>query len=189
MQEVAPGLFAVEEEMPCEPSDIRVILYDPPCSLGSAEKEEAAARVLSCSQKAGQWVGVTWEHLLEVMHGEFEKSQWIARAQRGAKCAKKVHKWLRVLSLGSFRGFDEDSVEKVCELAREGLPTSAIYFTLNYGFVLGGITELVQMGMLRGTGAPGSGHTFFPTPALISRIMKAQGVKVGQGTRPEPAAQ
>ena len=190
MQEVLPGLFAAPEEMPCSPRDIHITPYESPCNLDRAERQEAAARILSFSTKHEGWVGVTWKHLLEVMSEEREKSQWIARALRGVERAKKVHKWFRAFTFGFFQGFDEDSVEKVCALAREGLPKTAIYFT-HYDFVLRGITELVEMGMIREVVEGGLGlesHTYFPTPVLISLVMKDQRVKVGE-KQPEPVAQ
>ena len=184
-QEVAPGLFAVEEEMPCEPSDIRVTHYELPgaATLGRAERDEAAARILSFSQKAGRWVGVSSSRLDEVMDEEYAVSQVIAHARKSAKQAEKVYKRLRILTCGLFPKFTKWPMLEVCEIATKAIPRTSIYFT-GRGFVEDGLEELVESGMLRKVEVAdeyqAGVHVFFPTPALVSLVSRRRKVVAEQ---------
>ena len=78
MKKVQEGCFAVEEAMLCNPRDITVRKYFLPATLGRAEAEEAAARVLSFSQQLDQWVGVSWPNIVEVMQAEYALEKSVA---------------------------------------------------------------------------------------------------------------
>ena len=61
MKQLQPGLFLVEAQMPCLPSDIRTGEGFLPDNF----QEEVAAIVVSFSRQVNQWVGVSLDHLQE----------------------------------------------------------------------------------------------------------------------------
>jgi len=59
-------------EMPCQPCEIRFPKYALPMTIGKAESEEAAARIISFSQEAGEWTGVSWNQIIKMMKRDYE---------------------------------------------------------------------------------------------------------------------
>lgn len=185
MNKVEEGLFAVEEEMPCAPRAIAVWHYALPATLDRAEREEAAARVLSFSRQLNQWVGVSWPRLVEVMQKDCADYQNINDAQnhnadepeRVRRAVRKYHARC-MLTLGIYGLFVAKPTAQMREVPQVELPYSGI-FMLGPRHVVTGVRELVEKGFLRQV-IEGEGenalHVFFPTPALVSHIMRKQGV-------------
>jgi len=185
MNEVKKGFFSVEESMPCPPRKIRIGHYFLPATLGRSEQEEAAARIISFSHQLDQWVGVSWPKIVEMMREDYEKDKasqakldrhnelmeaWFGKLNR--------HFWLSVLTLGIWALFvrkPERSTEQ--EEEPDMCPLSGIYLR-GPQHVVTGIQELLGQNMLKKV-TEGEGEdavdVLFPTPALISRIMKVQG--------------
>lgn len=185
MNQVQKGLFAVEEQMPCSPKAIIVYHYALPSTLDRAEREEAAARILSFSQQLDQWVGVSWRRLAEMMQKDYETHRSIVEArnhnfdeQLRVQRAGRKHYILCALTLGIYALFVAKPTAQMREVPYAKLPFSGI-FLLGPQNVITGIHELLENGLLRQV-TEGEGESaidvFFPTPALVSRIMQKQGV-------------
>jgi hypothetical protein len=185
MREIEKGLFVAEEPMPCRPEALTIYPYVLVSTLGRAEQEEAAARILSFSQRLGQWVGVSWKRLAEMMIAEFETMQKIEEARRHNWEEKgRVHEAMRsyhllsMLTLGIYMLLRSKPTAQLKEEPREKLPFSGIYM-FGPDHVATGIRELLETGMLRQmTESDGEStvDVFFPTPTLIERIMQVQKV-------------
>jgi len=65
--------FDGSQDMPCEPTAVRMLRWIIPQSFGKAEAEEAAARLISFSAQRGRWVGVSWLQLGQMVLGELEE--------------------------------------------------------------------------------------------------------------------
>ncbi|MDP2741665.1 MAG: hypothetical protein Q8O66_03210 [bacterium] len=175
--------------MPCPPRGIAIGYYFLPATLGRAEQEEAAARIISFSHKLNQWVGVSWSKIVEMMGEDLEKE---AVANEKLACHNEVmdiwfrqlyrYFWLCVLTLGIYGLFRQKPqrpglAEK--EKQKQDTPFSGIYL-FGPGHVLGGIQELIGRKMLVHEKLPTNDDermldVFFPTPVLVARIMEVQG--------------
>ena len=69
------GIYPMKEELPCSPKDIGLLQYALPSTLGNAEAEEVAARILMFSRERGQWVGVSYSKLIQTMEDDLEKER------------------------------------------------------------------------------------------------------------------
>lgn len=185
MNQVQEGLFAVEEQMPCSPKAIVVYHYALPSTLDRAEREEAAARILSFSQQLDQWVGVSWRRLAEMMQKEYEMYQSIKEARihdfyEQSHVQREVRRYyiICVLTLGVYALFVTKPKAQMHEVPDAKVPFSGI-FMFGPNHVITGILELIENGLLRRV-TEGKGENaldvFFPTPALVSRIIQKQGV-------------
>lgn len=189
MNQIQEGLYAVEEKMPCPPNAITLYRYAIPSTLGRAEQEEAAARILSFSQQLNQWVGVSWHRLVEMMSEEYKAYCSIQKAQihnsdEQCRLNRAVRKYYIVcaLTLGIYAFFVAKPEAQLCKVPEEAqIPLSGIFvfgmFGLNH--VMIGINELIEKGFLQRV-TEGEGEdafdVFFPTPSLLSLIMQKQGV-------------
>ncbi len=188
MIQVQQGLFAVAEQMPCFPKDIVVRHYVLPLTLDRAEQEEAAARVLAFSQELDQWVGVSWRRIAETMKEDYDAYMAILAArdhnlneQAVQQRGMQRYYIFCILTLGIYSFFVEKPTQQMREVPDEKtLPFTGI-FAFGLRHVIVGIHELIEKGFLRRvTESEGEGENafdvFFPTPALVSRIMQKQGV-------------
>jgi len=185
MNQIENGLFAVEDTMPCNPRDIRIGHYALPSTLQRAEREEAAARILTFSQQLDSWVGVSWSRLSQMMREELEGFQTWNKAQRHnheeewrfAAVARKYH-ILCIVTLGLYALFVAKPKKQLREVPEFNMPFTGI-FICGSGHVVEGIRELIDGGMLKHV-KEGEGDNardiFFPTPTLISTIMQKQGL-------------
>jgi hypothetical protein len=183
MNQIQKGLFAIEESMPCNPRDLMIGRYKLPATLQRAEREEAAARIITFSQQLDRWVGVSWSRLGQMMHEDYEKHRaWneVVRKNheeelRFAEATRK-YRTLSIITLGIYALFVKKPSKQIVEVSEFDIPFSGI-FMFGAGHVMEGIHELVESGMLRYVQA-GEGDDaqdiFFPTPALISTIMEKQ---------------
>lgn len=185
MKSIQSGLFAVEEQMPCSPRSIQIRRYMLPSTLNRVEPEEAAARILLFSQQLDQWVGVSWSRLVEMMREDFALNQSVQEAHahnvgEEFRVANAMWKYrlLCVLTLGLYAIFEKKPQAQMREVRADKVPFSAI-FLFGPDKVVEGIQELIENGMLR-RACEGEGENafdvFFPTPKLVTRIMKVQGV-------------
>lgn len=150
MKEITPGsgLFEVEEQMPCLPRQIRWQQYLLPSTLGRAETEEMAARLIEYSVNAGQWVGVSWDLIL-------------GKIKEDLKNFDKANVELR-------RGKSD---------SKELLPPFSCIFFHGSSAVQSGMVDLIQEGFVRFVEQPNPDKTvFFPTLKMIRKIAVAQGV-------------
>lgn len=72
MNQISPGVFALEAEMPYEATRLNLTPYWPFVQFGKAETEEMAVRLLWFSQQFGSWVGVTWQRIVEMFIADVE---------------------------------------------------------------------------------------------------------------------
>ena len=83
MKEIVKGVFQDDGvEFPCRPKDINVGKYFLPNTLETREQEEAAARILSLSQQANCWVGVSCERLFCEMQKQIKERNCRRRHRR-----------------------------------------------------------------------------------------------------------
>lgn len=188
MKLVQTGCFAVEEAMPCKPRGIRVPKYFLPSTLDHAETEEAAARVLIFSQQLDQWVGVSWGNIVDVMQAEYALDRSMVELNRMRREAKRRYErelsnyqWLTIVTLGIYALL----AQKPAKPDDEGLPEVQVPFSGIFAFgpnhVVDGIHDLLARGFLRQEteGVEEEAQSvFFPTPALVERIMKVQRIAV-----------
>jgi hypothetical protein len=184
------GVYAVSEAMPCEPQAIRVPHYFLPGTLERSEREEAAARVLSFSQQFGQWVGVSWRRIGEVVMRDleaFQRSEKVRKhnfnEQRRAQEEKERYDNLCFWTLGIYWLFaDKPAAANLLEVPNEKIPHSGM-FMFGPQHILDGFIELAANGMLRKV-TEGEGDDandiFFPTSQLVSRVMERQRVTVSE---------
>lgn len=185
MIQVKEGLFVVKERMPCSPQDIKIWPYVLLSTLNRPECEEAVARILSFSQELGQWVGVSLAELGRMIEKDYQALRRVEEACRHnfeeVQCIERAWRRRRlfsVLTLGFYALLVSRPTTEMCEIQDENVPLTGIFLFGPYP-VISGIQTLTQMGMLKHV-REGEGDNvldvFFPTPALITRIMKEQGV-------------
>jgi hypothetical protein len=183
VKQIENGLFAVEETMPCNPQDIRVGRYDLPDTLQRAEREEAAARIITFSQQVDSWVGVSWSRLAQMMREEFEEQKrWndVRRQNHQEEwrfaAAMRKYRIRCIATLGLYALFATKPVKNLREVPLLSVPSTGI-FICGPKHVIEGLRELVELGMLKHV-QEGDGDTardiFVPTPILISTIMQKQ---------------
>lgn len=187
MIEIEKGLFVMEEPMPCQPRKIRIGHYFLPATLGRLEQEEAAARIISFSQQIGQWVGVSWPKIVDMMKEDYEKNRVYRETQLDRHNERmeawfgrlSLHFWLCVLTLGIWALFVRKP-ERKTDRQEPDMPFSGIYL-FGPQHVVTGIINLIELNMLKKV-TKGDGEdtidVFLPTPTLISKIMEVQGVTV-----------
>ena len=186
MQEVQEGLFAVKEQMPCLPKAIYFRRYELPSTLDESEQEEAAARILFFSQELGQWVGVSWHRLTEMLQKDYETFQTAIKKQvrsldeqEQIRLAIQRYHIFCIVTFGIYGLFaKKPTIIQEAEVPLdENIPFSGI-FLHGSRYVIIGIHRLVKKGLLRHVRKGESESAldvFFPTPALVSCIMKKQG--------------
>ena len=180
------GLYPMNEAMPCTPEKLSILRYTIPGTLGNFEKEEAAARILSFSLSKEQWVGVSWGRLVDMMREDYEahkRARDMSRhndeeLERAAHATTRYYV-LCVLTLGIYALFVKKSPPYQCVYA-ESVPVMSGIFVLGPQHVQQGLDELVESGLLRLEEVDGD-DVFFPTPALVTRILTAQRMQRSAG--------
>ena len=188
MRCVQDGLYLAEEEMPCTPRQIRIGHYFIAGVLGRSEQEEAAARIISFSQHLDQWVGVSGRVLVEMMKRDCEifSASKEKHAGRRRVWGNQMDRWfwLNVLTFGIWGWFAEKPKFSQSDLDQpEVIPFSGIYL-FGPDYVVTGIRELWDRNLLNAVpehDGQGAFNVFFPTPALISHIIKKQGIGTPRG--------
>ena len=184
MQEIPPGLYPYEGEMPCTPRSINIYHYLIPSTLGKAEKEEAAARINFFSQQLDHWVGVSWGRLAEMMQEDLDLRQQVQAVnhhnfeeyQRIRKEKVKYYAF-SALTFGLYAIFVKRPVPQLQDSPGQ-LPLTTLFLTGSQP-VIAAIHQLIDEGLLS-LKTQGSEEDpidiFFPTPQLIERIMARQGL-------------
>ena len=179
------GLYLLEETMPCSPRRISVGRYAIFSTLGRSEKEEAAARVLFPSVELGQWVGISWKRICQIMRDDYNKFFEVSEAReynrkeelRAAKEMVTYRKW-RFWTLGIYTWFVKKPMAQLRAVNQAGLVFTTIVIQ-GPDEVVRCTHELIEEGLLLMV-SEGEGETaldvLFPTPALISIIMEKQRV-------------
>jgi hypothetical protein len=181
MNEIENGLFAVEETMPCAPRDIKVGRYTLLSTLQRAEREEAAARILTFSQQLDNWVGVSWDRLTQMMRDEFEQYRDWDNAKRynyqeelRFNAAMRKYRKLCSLTLCLYALFVSKPTKQLHEVPKFNMPFSLVFIGGPIRIVEG-LRELIETGMLKFV-REGECDVFYPTATLISTIMQKQGL-------------
>lgn len=167
------GIFPMSEKMPCQPRHI--VIKDPymlPVVFdNNLEAEEATARIISFSQQAKEWVGVSWQRLLSIMKTDKEahkRHREQERQELRRSLTERKKRWYH--SLGApfcwlyRRPFQSRREKKLA------LPLSGTY-AYGFSFVRRGLRFLISGGWLRAE-RHGGNTVYFPTPKLIKRIMR-----------------
>lgn len=184
MKKMASGLYQWEGEfpllgeMPCRADQLRrIVRYAAPSTLGKAEDEEAAVRLLWPSAHSGEWFSVTWLHLVTQMKGEYEVDQ--ARecvklhnlAERYVTHqARQVYWLLSIATFGIYALFACYPMPNLQEVPDTDLPFSLVPL---YGpqAIVGGIQRLISRQLVL-VKKESDVEVLFPTPELVRAIAK-----------------
>lgn len=92
-RELPEGLYEATVPLRGNPAELRgkMMRYLAPNTLGKAEDEESAMRIIWPSIEQGQWVGVTWKYMVKVMRTEQER----AYAVEAEQMLKSKKQWLK----------------------------------------------------------------------------------------------
>ncbi len=177
------GLYEMEErdrnQMPCSPDKIRILYWALPNTLGKAELEEAAARILSFSQESGEWVGVNKSAILAQIQderdmyrrGEKNHRKNLYRQQQYRKAMKKYDLFC-FFTFGLWRRWkDKPEQPRVIDITEAPFTVVPIY---GLQAISQGINLLLDKELLRAERGNFGERILFPTPLLIQRIMQAQ---------------
>ncbi|MDD4358332.1 MAG: hypothetical protein PHY30_00780 [Candidatus Pacebacteria bacterium] len=160
------GIHPMGEVFPCTPQDIRIPRYTLLGTLQHAEPEEAAARILTFSQEAGKWVGVSASKLDEMVQADLKQER-----DRREKCneygrKKRDYAIKCLFTFGLYAVFVQKPVWK----SEEPLPFSLVYM-MGMNAIVQGIYQLHDKGYLRLDEG-----ILYPTEDLVRRIMEVQGI-------------
>ncbi len=189
MREIGNGVFESTEQMPCQPSDLPIYPYMLPNTFNRAEREEAAARLVSLCQKTDNtWVGVSWQRITEVAIEEHEQRQAAERTQERNRQAEwqyrqevKIYRLFSVLSLGVYALLGKFFGWSPTQPTPEEVPEIVSIFTvvpmMGFGALGNGFHELQEGGFVRiekiGEGDQEM-HVIFPLPSLAEQILKVR---------------
>ncbi len=184
MKEIARGLYEIEhqEKMPCLPSKIYILRWALPNTLDKSELEEAAARILSFSQKQNQWVGVSWSEIVNQIKTEYEIDIVAKKIRTENNIRRQVYEIMInkyrlfcIITLGLWY-FLRNKPEAPLDVRVPNLPLSIVpIYGLNA--ITQGIVALLDKKLIRiESSEDGKEHVLFPTPLLVKRIMAAQKV-------------
>ena len=180
MRELKPGLFAMPSlyEMPVRPKELarHVVAYLAPNSLGKAEDEEAAVRLVWPSVEADQWVGVTWERIVRQMQAEHEaecavqaarnhnfEEEWLVRARR-----EKF--WvLSVITLGVYALFANYPMPDLMAVPQHEEPAFSLVPLYGPSCIVDAFSRLIDLSLIV-VRKEGDTEVLFPTPELISHL-------------------
>jgi hypothetical protein len=176
------GLVKFLGKMPCRPNEIKICPYVLPEMFNKAETEEAAARILAYSQKEDDWVGVSWCKLIEDMREELRFANEVTASKNAAlqKCQNDLAEYnrLKTMTMGIYSLFAKkptisDYEEEGLDIAISNMPYSLIG-VMGIHPVLSGLETLATSRLIR-VGLTGiSKDVYFPSPELVSIIMKKQ---------------
>ena len=183
MEYLGKGLYEMrkqdKDQMPCSPDKIHIWYWALPDTLGRAELEEVAARILFFSQEAGEWIGVNRSAILTQVQEERDmcnrkESNYqdsLYRQQR-YKTALEKYRLLCYYTFGLWQRFVEEPINPgIIEI-----PDTPISIVPCYGLnvITQGINLLLDQELLRVESDTFGERVFFPTPLLITRIMQVQ---------------
>lgn len=169
-------------QMPGKPGDIHICPWTlPGVQFHSPDAEEAAARIIHFSKQSGQWAGVSWTQLKEMMDEEirqgqlYECRQEVRRAQRERQMAAAYrHRLLCTLTLGVYGRLKPQPKPIEPELPTPTEHPCSGIFECGESYVWTGIKNLVRSGFIE-VQQNNNGGVFFPTPKLIGMIKRGQG--------------
>jgi len=157
------GIYPMKEKLPCSPKDIGLLQYALPSTLGNAEAEEVAARILMFSRERGQWVGVSYSKLIQTMKDDLERGRlaqemW-AQEVREYNCARR--KYIFTLGLS----------KKPSPPIKKEMPFSLIS-VMGLWPLKKGLAQLIENEWVNI-----DGDALYPSESLIRRIMEVQHIK------------
>ncbi|MEK7551907.1 MAG: hypothetical protein AAB534_00665 [Patescibacteria group bacterium] len=184
MQEVQPGLFAVEGEMPCNPEAIHTKPYSLVSTEGTPRHgEEIAVRILTFSQRLGRWVGVSWICLRDMAIEDHKTAFRIREAETRYGRAVRRHDFLCGVTRGFFSRLVKSPRIRKKDFFPEKLPATGIFqFPHCIDAGLGELTRGEMLVVKRGEKSMRQ-DIFFPTPALVSFILERQKKASTEDTR------
>ncbi len=175
-------------QMPCEPGDLVFARYHLPDTFGRAEREEAAARLVTLCQEEGRWVGVSFRRIVERIIEEAKRNQEISDLKdRNMKAIWKYGEDIRLWWLLTVVTFSIYAIwVKKPKLVLEEEPvydggeSTGRIMMFGLEFLVGGFFELQDEGFIRidSTHADRDGmypdDVLYPTPLLAARMMECQ---------------
>lgn len=177
------GLYEMKkhdkDQMPCSPDKIHIWYWALPNTLGKAELEEVAARILFFSKELGEWVGANRSAILtqvqeerDMYHKKENNYQNSLYRQHHYKTALKRYDLLCYYTFGLWRQFVDEPINP----GLIEIPDTPISLVPSYGLhvITQGINLLLDRELLRVERDNLGEKVFFPTPLLIKRIMQVQ---------------
>lgn len=182
-------LFVVDEDMPCEPKDLRFYPYALMNTFDRGEREEAAARLVKVAQEEGRWVGVSFSRIIDKVVEEAEKLSKVSGVkernfQTSWKHKRDVrrYRFLAILTLGVYALFVKKPMLSLEPVPEWQEPFSIV---LMYGLssLVDGFLELQERGFVRidrsrveeeGFKGMYVDDVVYPTASLATRILEVQ---------------
>lgn len=162
--------FVVAEEMPCAPNQIKVWFWGCPDTLGKAELEEVAARLISFSQKLDEWTGVTWAEIAQQLTEETKVAVNIEQALLDYDRRMDSYRRLNFWTCGIYGKYVPVPMRPIFD---ENAKPASIFSWQGPMALVHTLMKMRDEGLVRCEDA-GKNVVFYPTPALIERIMQAQ---------------
>jgi hypothetical protein len=172
------GLFKMSTTgMTCSPDQIQFGQYVLANTFGSAEEEEAAARLIRLCQQAGMWCGVNVQHYLDLLDADCQAYQEWSKERTRVKLHNRFQKdghrkmtfWYNVgciLTLGIMTLFLKRPPIPVPQEEPAKLENSfSFVYTHGPRFVAEGIVCLKNRGLVRV-----EDDVIFPTPTMLGPI-------------------
>ncbi len=193
MKEMANGLYAwqgefpSDGEMPCRADQLRkrFVPYMAPSTLGKAEDEEAAMRIIYPSIYHGEWVGVTLKYLVKKMQLEFEAERAVANVvshnineDLEAEKARQRYVLLCVLTLGIyalFASWPKPNRKEVTYVPPQHLNSMPVSVLPVYGpdAIVNAISRLINQGLVK-VKKEQDIEVLFPTPTLVKVVAQIE---------------
>lgn len=175
------GCFKAQLQHRFSVSNLRPIVpWSLPRTFNDDERlEEAAARILSFSQKAGRWVGVSAKMLATMLVEDLEREAEVAEIRRRNQAAQdeyrremKRYDALRFGTCGLWVLFRDPPFLEQEKNPEDALPKSGI-FSHGAKFVADAVRELEKKGFLLKEKV-GKEDVFFPHPRLTEKVIQLQ---------------
>ncbi len=169
--------YMMERWMPYRPKEVVMQRYVLPCTLKDEAEEEAAARLISLSQKFGDWVGVRATYLTIRMYDDQRHySEWwlaIMREQRRFRRRRLAYGLLCYLTLGAIKLFARP--EYIPLPRPKNVPLrSLVYDSLGFCQVMEAWDRLEERGLVNFGHPPKRPDLLvvFPTAKLLRAVRK-----------------
>lgn len=178
-QEARPGTYAVTEEMPHQPDEVPVYRYLAPNTLGNAETEEAAARLVIFCQSAGLWCGMGTRNLVTQLRKDEADTVTYHEAMAAYQSAMEAyqsdlvrHSRKTLLTLGIYRLFVP--APKPPEIKEPAQPYLTVT-VLGFDYLWAGFSQLIERGLVVKTrDEQHNEDVLYPTAQLVRALGKAR---------------
>lgn len=176
------GLYEATVPLRGNPAELREKMrhYVAPSTLGKAEDEEAAMRIIWPSIEQGQWLGVTWQYMVEQMRRERHdsevietdrmiksKKQWFV-----VKAERQRYLLLCLLTLGLYCLFSQwPQVVRLEAPDTDDVPISVVTLYGGPQPIVDGVYRLLERKLVTTT-IENNVEIIFPTQELINAVTK-----------------